>query len=224
MEIDKEALIKSKEIFLDLQNELNEIYDNIPSGKCNGCAKCCMEAVGAFYVEFLNIYFYLKDKNLLGKYMDKIENHYMDELIKKDYCPFLLSDKTCLIYPVRPLVCRLFGHSSKEVHESNYENIYQMNKEADAYLFDVYNIHLPEEVLNQKIEYCDDFEIAKAVTEDKKNNMVDALFMMDSKFLMADLIPEDAINMSITNWFVYLKYDEETASELRIKNLLNHNE
>lgn len=220
MEINQKALDASKKMFVNMTHELNHLYGQIASGNCNGCAKCCREAVSAFYVEFLNIHSYLVEKNLLRSYMDKIESHYMHELIRKDDCPFLKEDKSCAIYPVRPLVCRLFGHSSRQAHEANYQNVFEMNQSADAYFYETYGVHLPEEVLNQKIDYCEAFEVDPPVTEDEKNEMVDQLFMLDSQFLMADLIPEDAINLSITNWFIYLKYDEETASEKRISHLL----
>lgn len=225
MEINKEQLRRSLDLFSqnDFKSELDKIYNSIPVGDCNGCANCCMEAVSAFYSEFLNIYKYLNSMNLLEEVYVNVESHYMNELIKKDYCPFLNDSKQCIIYPVRPLVCRLFGHSSREDHESNYDQVLEMNRSADTYFYENYGIHLSEEVINQKIEYCEDFKIDRKMTVEEKNSLVDKMFQLDTLFLIEDLIPEDAINLSITNWFMYLKYNEDEASEKRIGNLIKHN-
>ena len=39
----------------NLIDELNKIYESVPSGDCTGCGKCCMESVGINLTEFLNI-------------------------------------------------------------------------------------------------------------------------------------------------------------------------
>lgn len=224
MEIDINQLNQSIELYKNenIEVKLKEIYNSIPSGTCNGCANCCMEAVGAFYSEFLRIYQFLKSETLYDSVIDRIESHYTNELIKKDYCPFLNDNKQCIIYPVRPLVCRLFGHSTKEDHEANYNQVLEMNQAADQYFYDEYGVHLPDEVVNQKIEFCEEFKISNRISSEEKNNLIDQMFQIETLFLMNDLMPEDAINMSITNWFMYLKYSEEAAADKRICNLLKH--
>lgn len=223
MEINKKMIDES---FILVENNnlisnLQDIYSQIPSGDCNGCAKCCMESVHAFYIEFLNVYSYLEKNHLLDQVTERIENHYFNELTDVIPCPFLKEDKSCLIYPVRPLVCRLFGHASREVHEMNYQNILEQNMEADEYFFDTYGVHLKKEVIEHKIEYCEKFYCEKPINEMQKNDLIDQMFMIDTQFLMSDILPEDMLNMSITNWFIYTKYDEKTASEKRISHLVN---
>jgi len=223
MEITKKTLKESFKLeeTNNLISNLETIYSKIPSGQCNGCAKCCMESVHAFYIEFLNIYDYVIKHNLLDHVMEKIEDHYFNELVEVKPCPFLKEDKTCLIYQVRPLVCRLFGHATKEVHEANYENILEQNKAADNYFFENYGVHLKEEVVLHKIEYCEQFYCEKPINENRKNEMIDDMFMIDTQFLMEDILSDDMLNMSITNWFIYTKYTEEEASEKRISHLTN---
>ncbi|MBI9013338.1 MAG: YkgJ family cysteine cluster protein [Clostridiales bacterium] len=223
MEITKNALNESNKLVKinNLISNLETIYSKIPSGECNGCAKCCMESVHAFYIEFLNIYDYVTKNDLLENVMEKVEDHYFNELVEVKPCPFLKEDKTCLIYPVRPLVCRLFGHATKEVHESNYAHILEQNKAADDYFFENYGVHLNDEVVFHKIEYCEQFYCEKPINENKKNEMIDDMFMIDTQFLMEDILSENMLNMSITNWFIYTKYAEEEASEKRISHLTN---
>lgn len=224
MEITKKQLEASFELYKDqnFSKQLNHLYESIPGGSCTGCAKCCTESVTAFYVEFLNIYHYLELTGQLEEVSKTVEDHYFNELAKRQDCPFLKADKSCAIYSVRPLVCRLFGYSTREEHEDNYLAVREMNEDADAYFFETYKVHINADVKNHKIEFCTDFIPGRNITMAERKNMIDQLFTMESVFLMADLIPEDAISMSITNWFIYLKYSEEAASDKRIKYLIEN--
>lgn len=225
MEISKDkiqaslALAENSKLF----EELNDIYSSIPSGECEGCTKCCMESVNTFYIEFLNIYRYVSNiDGFTEKWIKHIEDHYFNELIEKKACPFLDEVGKCIIYPVRPLVCRMFGYATKEEHESNYEQVYEMNNDADEYFYEEYGVHLSKEVVNHKIEFCKSFKSGRKITLKERQGMIDKMFKLDSQFLMEDLIPEDAINISLTNWFIYTRYTEEVASGKRIKKLLNN--
>lgn len=224
MEIDKQQYEASQVLFqrLEIKDKLEKVYAKIPSGQCDGCAKCCTESVPAFYAEFLNIHQYLIQQDLLSDLSEKVEAHYFHELTTRQDCPFLKSDKSCAIYPVRPLTCRLFGYASRDEHESSYEKIAEMNQAADDYFYGTYKVHIPEEVLYHKINYCEYFIPGARITQAERQQMMDRLFQLDTHFLMAELIPEEALNMSITNWFIYLKYNEETASKKRIDMLLAH--
>jgi Fe-S-cluster containining protein len=65
---------------------------------CRGCSRCCIiESV--FPIEAWNIY--LKIKN---------EPSLMDEVDKKPEQCIFLKDDACLIYDVRPLICRSHGY------------------------------------------------------------------------------------------------------------------
>ena len=225
MEISLKQIEESFKLAEDknLLERLNETYEKIPDGKCDGCTKCCMESVNTFYIEFLNIYRYVTSvEGLMEKWIGHIEDHYFNELIEKKPCPFLDEDGRCIIYLVRPLVCRLFGYATKEEHELNYKQVFEMNKEADQYFFEEYGINLSQDVINHKIEFCNSFVGARVIALEERQEMIDKMFQIDSEFLMADLIPEDAINISLTNWFIYTRYTEESASDIRIDNLIKN--
>lgn len=222
MEINQKMLMSSMDLAKENQlfDQLNILYNSIPKGQCNGCASCCMESVNAFYIEFLNIYNYVKHHQMYDKIMARIEAHYFNELIRVDHCPFLENNQ-CLIYDVRPHVCRLFGHSTQEDHEENYLQVLELNQAADDYFFDEFGIHLRDEVVMHKIEYCQAFKIDQKMSKGEKMHLIDQLFMIDTQFLIKDILNEDMLNMSITNWFIYLKYTEDQASDVRIDRLLN---
>ena len=111
-----------------LFEKLNNIYDTLPKGKCTGCGNCCMESVGINLIEFLNIYNYLQDKDeLRKKSIGRIMDYYFMEFMEKKSCPFKDENNMCLIYEVRPLNCRLFGHWKKEDYNKNLKDITEKN-------------------------------------------------------------------------------------------------
>jgi Fe-S-cluster containining protein len=74
------------------------IYDFIPSIKCDRkCHKCC-GAHPWFPVEALNIRKFMFEHD--------IEERFAKNLLAM--CPYITEDG-CLIHPVRPILCRLFG-------------------------------------------------------------------------------------------------------------------
>ncbi len=50
---------------MHLKERLNGLYKTIPEGECTGCGRCCGESVRTHFVEFLNIYEYMKKHNLI---------------------------------------------------------------------------------------------------------------------------------------------------------------
>jgi len=76
-------------------------------------------------------------------------------------------------------------------------------------------------VIYHKIDYCEAFKAEKPISQNEKLDLIDKLFMLDTEFLMEDILPEEMLNMSITNWFIYTKYTEEEASRMRINKLIN---
>lgn len=220
MKIQKENIEKSishgedKEFF----SKLNKIYDEIESGYCQGCTNCCMESVNTFYIEFLNIYKYLKHKDdLFEKLIPRVIKYYFLELVEKSHCPFLDEDGKCNIYEVRPLTCRLFGHASKREHEENYKRVLKENNENNKYFKKTYGLEIPKEIVDYKIEYCNEFKVDKQVHRHEKQSMIDNIFVMESNFFMNELISEEFIGTGLVSWFAYTYFDLEEAGNLRLK-------
>lgn len=72
------------------------------------CGKCC---VGGFPVSMLEMEEMLSwvCKNKTAEEYTAQLRHY-DENVEKDMCPFLTPEKTCFVYPARPVACHMFGH------------------------------------------------------------------------------------------------------------------
>lgn len=92
-------------IFLDdlsIKKRLKEIYSLIPDFNCKHCHKCCGPII-----------WFKPEEMLIRGYMVKNNIEYIvwsTEEFKKNNmrCPYLKNDK-CVIYLVRPIVCRLQG-------------------------------------------------------------------------------------------------------------------
>jgi Fe-S-cluster containining protein len=86
-----------------INKNLENIYNRIPDFKCNHCHKCCGPIIW-FKIEEILIKDYIE--------RDGIENvkWTAEEFNKNNMkCPFLKNER-CIIYSVRPIVCRLQGN------------------------------------------------------------------------------------------------------------------
>jgi Fe-S-cluster containining protein len=200
----------------NLFENLNSVYETIPSGKCEHCNSCCMEDVNANYIEFLNIYDYLKKNNLYKAYKGDILKYYFTRLYRNSPCPFLQKGK-CGIYPVRPLPCRIFGHLSKSDYEKNYEAVREQNKDAREYFKKRYSVELPEEVVNYKIPYCNEFIKKKDMSLEEGRDLFNRVFVLDTAFLNEKLLNPTFLNTSLAGWFAYLDFGKLRSGKLRIQ-------
>ncbi len=80
--------------------KLAQIYSQIPKSACPpGCGRCCGILFPALS-EIRNIREWCAQKHI--EYRDFTMDPEAD-------CPYLMPDKTCQIYPVRPFLCRILG-------------------------------------------------------------------------------------------------------------------
>jgi Fe-S-cluster containining protein len=84
------------QFLLNLYRELDKKVErfNLPCAK--GCGDCCEVTPDITFLEWKLIEKFLKERQV-----KKINNY---------ACPFLI-DHACFIYPVRPIICRLYGWS-----------------------------------------------------------------------------------------------------------------
>ena len=82
---------------------MKSMLENVPIHKnCINCGGCC-RVIPATKTEINSIRKYLEDKPEIKAIANKNRHKSLD-------CPFRDDEaKKCLIYPVRPLICRLFG-------------------------------------------------------------------------------------------------------------------
>lgn len=98
-------VVQTKE---QIVQQLKELYAKIPPFDCKCCGKCCGP-----------IFWFLCEDWLIRDYMKEHNIQYLvwsrEEYIKnKLLCPYF-QNSSCIIYEVRPLICRLQGHHTKSL-------------------------------------------------------------------------------------------------------------
>ena len=199
-----------------LFQRLSDIYDQVPAGRCKGCTACCSESVSTFFVEWLAIRALLETSGRWEEALERAEVYARDELAKPMKCPMLEPDGRCMVYQARPLTCRIFGHLKRADYERNLKAVRRTNQKAAQAILKHHGIELPIEVVNRQIPFCEAFESEVPMTSAQRDTLFDALFSLDSKFLMMGLLTPDQIQLGLVEWFSMVRLDPEVLSEERL--------
>ena len=91
-------------------NELEEIYSGIPGIHCaDDCGECC-GLMSMSELEERRVKRFLKENHIeVQFYNDPLDVTYVKALRGENRCYFLDERRRCLVYPVRPIICRLYG-------------------------------------------------------------------------------------------------------------------
>ena len=202
-----------------LFDKLNNIYDTLPSGKCSGCGNCCMESVGINLIEFLNIYNYLQDKDeLRKKSIGRIMDYYFMEFMEKKSCPFKDENNMCLIYEVRPLNCRLFGHWKKEDYNKNLKDITEKNQQYKNIMKGKYGFDISDEVVNYKIKYCEDFiPDNEYLSKSERLGFADDLMVLDSRLFSKGVIDIEFRDRGIVEYFIDSLLHQNISYNIKVR-------
>ncbi|WXR61308.1 YkgJ family cysteine cluster protein [Peptostreptococcaceae bacterium AGR-M142] len=200
-----------------IRKNLNKIYEKTPSGVCSGCANCCSESVEASFAELYNIIDYIKEKQMTREIINKILDYYVYEYDYKHKCPFLAEDKKCLIYPVRPLNCRIYGFWTSKDYEANYNRI----KESNINIFEdiklKYNYTVNKDVFNYKIDYCDEFKpMDRYLNKNERLKYFDDLIAIDFYLYEKEYIDE-FLKLGIVEHFINYLFKTNKVYELKFK-------
>ncbi len=79
--------------------------ERLPTEACDGCTDCYLRCAGELQLthhEFASVRRFLREHGLMPLARTPSRG-------PLDPCRFLRSDHFCAIYPVRPVICRLFG-------------------------------------------------------------------------------------------------------------------
>lgn len=202
-----------------LFEKLNNIYDTLPKGKCTGCGNCCMESMGINLIEFLNIYNYLQDKDeLRKKSIGRIMDYYFMEFMEKKSCPFKDENNMCLIYEVRPLNCRLFGHWKKEDYNKNLKDITEKNQQYKNIMKGKYGFDISDEVVNYKIKYCEDFiPDNEYLSKSERLGFADDLMVLDSRLFSKGVIDIEFRDRGIVEYFIDSLLHQNISYNIKVR-------
>lgn len=135
--------------------KLSEVYEKLPKTSCAGCATCCnWGSPPAFFIEYLNLYRYIRDKqrsdwqNIVKK---AAEYFYLELVDRNQKCPFLNDSKQCSVYEVRPFSCRSYGLLAKEDFELGNRGLHQLAKKIK----EEYDLVIPQEIIDYELPWCD---------------------------------------------------------------------
>lgn len=112
----------------------NEVTNFLNGGKCSNCGACCTQNLVMSETEFKRIVNYVNSKHI-KEYRNLIPT--VDRLFDIT-CPFRNNTtNTCMIYPVRPSICRIFKCDISQM-EINKKMINTYGKEMTK--LSVYNL------------------------------------------------------------------------------------
>ncbi|MGQ9711560.1 MAG: YkgJ family cysteine cluster protein [Desulfotomaculales bacterium] len=176
-----------------LFDRLEQIYALLPETGCKMCGTCCTDPPPAALIEYLNIYRYIRDQ-LQARQQQLLEKtvafFYLELVEPEQRCPFLDESNLCLIYPVRPFACRVYGLLSddKAPLRRDGEALVRL---AEKYR-DEYGIVLPEAVIKREIPPCRDIEVTKGkkLSARKAESFLTALLMLDAQIVNPELVLE----------------------------------
>lgn len=200
-----------------LFERLSEVYTRVPGGRCSGCTACCAESVSTFFVEWLQIRSFLQSAGWWSEALERAEDYARFELARPMKCPMLEVDGRCMIYEVRPLTCRIFGHLRAADYGRNLKAVLKSNRRAAEDIFKHYGVRLPTAVVERSIPFCDSFISEAPMTSADRDALFDDLFSIDSRFLMTGLLEPDQIQLGLVDWFAMVRLEGDALSEERLK-------
>lgn len=110
------------------------LYPKVPHMKCDaGCGECCTFA-SCSEAELEAITKYIAEKGIIP-------------LKQGARCPLYL-EGNCSIYPVRPWICRMFGHAMSLQCSRGY-NVYISQKKEQAYSREYVREHKPSRFVHE---------------------------------------------------------------------------
>lgn len=99
-----------------------------------GCHSCCLRATVPFTEPELATISWFASERLTGETRERVKQRLFEHELSTE-CPFLL-DRSCTIYPVRPLICRQFLVANQvctpdeNVLETRRQDIIPLSREA----------------------------------------------------------------------------------------------
>ena len=104
------------------------VYDYTVNGECSGCGECCSDLLPISAKEIKIIRRYMKNHHIT----EEVNRFPYSSFLINAKCPFRSDrDKKCLIYEVRPAICRDFRcdkprkhlEANKKMYHGRYQTV-----------------------------------------------------------------------------------------------------
>lgn len=195
--------------------ELDKIYGQMPETTCQQCATCCTVPPPGYFIEYLNLYRYLRD-NLKEEREDilrKLVEYYFLELVDINVkCPFLSSENQCLVYPVRSLGCRAYGLMGKKGDQPQENGA--MEYLAREYR-EKHGIELPREIVEFRLPAgCDKVKLAagKRPAKGHIEKLITELARLESEIMPAEFVEQEQSLMPYATYLATTVLGEGTRA------------
>ncbi|MEW6447935.1 MAG: hypothetical protein AB1426_07600 [Bacillota bacterium] len=137
-------------------SDLETLYEEFPEKECADCDVCCKNPPDASFLEYLYVFRYCRDnlaEQQAGILKRAAEFFFLELAVPEQVCPFRSVESGCLISPVRPLGCRLFGLLEEDDYERLEEERVERVKAFAEFLRTHYGIELPPAAWSPR-PYC----------------------------------------------------------------------
>ena len=169
------------------------------------------------FVEWLQISAFLQRAELWAQALSRAEDYARFELARPMKCPMLEPDGRCMIYDVRPLTCRVFGHLKARDYARNLKAVQKANRRSAEEIHRHYGIRLPAAVVERSIPFCEAFISEAPMSAEDRDALFDDLFSIDSRFLVTGLLTPDQIQLGLVEWFAMVRLDSESLAAERLR-------
>lgn len=110
------------------------ITDYTIDGKCSKCGDCCSNILPMSLKEIVVIEKYVKKHKIKRKRLNVLTNN--TQIVRCPFVDLTGKEKKCMIYPVRPNICRIFMCNSIPKTEQEYIDVYIKTKDCKKFLVD----------------------------------------------------------------------------------------
>lgn len=114
-----------------IPRKVRAVYDSIPKVNCQRCGACC-GPVEMSSIEKRIVREYCKHHNIdLKDMFSPLVPRLVKAMFGDYHCPMFV-EKQCLIYEVRPLICRLQGVTARLPCPNNKTDLYPLSEKKSA--------------------------------------------------------------------------------------------
>jgi Fe-S-cluster containining protein len=204
---------------LGLLVSLRSVYDSLPETRCDGCARCCFESPGVFYLEHLRLLDLLaampavRRRDLLQRALREL----LFSWVEPDRGCIFLEASRCTIYEGRPLACRLFGLSSPTDPEV-MQREHRLAAEEEADRLSWLGVEVPEATLTRVVVSCDRVRARRGrlrrVDPDEVAEQVAAL---DARLLPEEVVRQEYSFLSLPDRLGAALFGADAVDLLRLQ-------